>query len=169
MPGGVCATLTVMPAQEESHPLFAERLSLPWHWWVVATVGVAVGGAEVFAGLPWWAAVIVYAALGLPVLALLIGMGRARVWVDDTGVHAGRDTLPLADIAAVTVLDALATRARIGPAADPRARTMTRGWVKTAVELTPLDDVAVPYWLVSTRRPEELADAVRTAVLRHRS
>src|SRR3954447_13822949 len=81
---GVCATLTVMPTDGPSHaPAFEERLSLPWQWWLIAGVGVAVGEAEVFAGFSWQVALIVYAVLGLPVLALLLGMGRVRVVVDD--------------------------------------------------------------------------------------
>jgi len=156
-----------MPAEEDSHPLvFAERLSVPWHWWLIGVVGVGVGGAEVFAGFDWRVALIVYAALGVPVLVLLLGMGRTRVRVDERGVHAGGRTLEADDIAAVTVLDERATRARLGPAADPRAHTVTRGFVKSSVELIPLDDAQTPYWLVSTRRPDELAEAVRAAVLR---
>ena len=155
-----------MPAEDGSDaPYFAERLAVPWHWWPIGVIGVALGGAEVFAGFDWRIAVGVYLVLGLPVLAILIGLGRSRVTVDARGVHAGGRTLAAADIASVTVLDERATRARLGPAADPHAYAVTRGFVKTSVELTPVHPDAAPYWLLSSRRPTELADAVRTAVL----
>ncbi len=58
-------------------------------------------------------------------------------------------------------LDAEQTRRRAGVEADARAHLVLRPYVSTAVEIT-LDDPAdpVPYWLVSTRRPEALAAAL---------
>jgi hypothetical protein len=48
--------------------------------------------------------------------------------------------------------------------ADARAHLVLRPYIKTAVEIT-LDDPddPVPYWLVSTRRPQQLAAALREA------
>ncbi|HET6816162.1 MAG TPA: DUF3093 domain-containing protein [Mycobacteriales bacterium] len=155
-----------MPAETALHaPLFAERLSIPRRWWLIALVGVLVAGAEVFGGFPWWVAAVVYAGLGLPVLALLLGMGRTRVRVDDDGLHAQGKTLPATDIAGATILDAQQTRLRLGPGADPRAHVVARGFIKQSVEVTPLDERDVPYWLVSTRRPDELVEALRAAVV----
>ena len=59
------------------------------------------------------------------------------------------------------VLDADQARRRAGVDADARAHLVLRPYVATAVEIT-LDDPAdpVPYWLVSTRRPDALAAAV---------
>jgi hypothetical protein len=158
-----------MPADTGAHaPLFAERLHVPRRWWLIALAGVAVGGAEVFAGFDWRVAVVVYLALGVPVVALLVGMGRTRIVVDDDGLHAGGRTLPPEEIAGATVLDARQSRLRVGPQADPRAHVVARGFVKQSVEVAPLDDHEVPYWLLSTRRPAELVDALREAVRRAR-
>jgi len=158
-----------MPADTGFHaPLFAERLSIPARWWLIALVGVLVAGAEVFGGFPWWVAVVTYAALGIPVAALLLSMGRTMVRVDEAGLHAGGELLPAMDIAGASVLDAQQTRLRLGPAADPRAHVVARGFIKQSVEVAPLDERAVPYWLVSTRRPEDLVEALRAAVARAR-
>jgi Protein of unknown function (DUF3093) len=168
--GGVRATLSVMPAEPGLHaPFFAERLAVPRWWWPVAVAVVAVGGAEVFAGFDWRVALVVYAALGIPVLAILIGMGRTTIAVDDAGLHAGGRTLPPDQIAGATVLDAQLTRLRIGPRADPRAHVVARGFVKQSVEVAPLDEREAPYWLVSTRRPDDLVEALRAAVTQARS
>ena len=53
-----------------------------------------------------------------------------------------------------------------GPGLDARAFTLFRGWGDPVlrIDLTDPDDPA-PYWLVSTRRPEEL----RTALVAERS
>jgi len=48
--------------------------------------------------------------------------------------------------------------------ADARAYVCQRGWVPcgVAVEIADQDDPA-PYWLLSSRRPQRLAQAVRAA------
>jgi hypothetical protein len=56
------------------------------------------------------------------------------------------------------------TRRRAGVEADARAHLVLRPYVKTAVEITLNDqDDPVPYWLVSSRRPQQLATAQREA------
>ena len=158
-----------MPADTGFHaPLFAERLSIPARWWLITLVGVLVAGAELFGGFGWRVGVVVYAALGLPMLALLLSMGRTTLRVDDEGLHAGGETLAVGNIAGASVLDAQQTRLRLGPAADPRAHVVARGFIKQSVEVAPLDERSAPYWLVSTRRPDELVEALRTAVVRAR-
>lgn len=144
-------------------PEFTERLSVPKRWWLIAFVGVAIGGAEVFAGFTWQVAVIVYTVLGVPVLVLLITMGRAVIRVDADGLHAGGRTLPLADIAAARPLDARETRHRAGPGADPAAHTVTRGFIRESVLIRPSGDDPTPYWLVSTRHPDRLVAALARA------
>ncbi|HEU5034115.1 MAG TPA: DUF3093 domain-containing protein [Mycobacteriales bacterium] len=143
--------------------LFAERLKVPVRWWLIAAVGVAIGGAEVFAGFTWEVAVTVYAALAVPVATLLIVIGRARVWVDAAGLHAGGRTLPLEEIASVTALSAATTRHRLGPGADPAAHVLTRGYVPAAVLVRPVHPQPAPYWLVSTRHPERLVAVLARA------
>lgn len=158
-----------MPADTGFHaPLFAERLSIPARWWLIALAGVVVAGAELFGGFGWKVGVIVYAALGVPMLALLLSMGRTVLRVDEAGLHAGGELLPATEIAGASVLDAQQTRLRLGPAADPRAHVVARGFIKSSVEVAPLDERAVPYWLVSTRRPDDLVEALRAAVVRAR-
>jgi hypothetical protein len=151
------------PLGRENAVLYAERLSVPKRWWLVATIGVAVGGAEVFAGFNWRVALVVYAALGLPTLALLIGMGHTTLRVDAAGLHAGGHTLPLVDIAAARVLDARETRHRVGPGADPAAHTVARGFIRESVLVRPVRAESAPYWLVSTRHGDQLVVALARA------
>ena len=62
----------------------------------------------------------------------------------------------------VHALDAEETRRVAGPEADARAYLLLRPYLKRAVrvEIADTDDPA-PYWLLSSRHPEELARAVR--------
>jgi hypothetical protein len=159
-----------MPAEAGRNAVFySERLALPRSWWVIAGAIVLFGGAELWAGFDWRVTVLVYLVLGGAAVALLRGMGRAQITLDEAGLHAGDRTLPLDDIAAAQVLDPRQTRLRLGPRADPRSYVVMRGWIKESVEVTPLHDAEVPYWLVSTRHADELVTVLRSAVLAHRA
>ena len=48
--------------------------------------------------------------------------------------------------------------------ADPRAHIVQRTWIPESVVVTVADPADPhPYWLVSSRRPVHLADAIRRA------
>lgn len=55
-----------------------------------------------------------------------------------------------------------ATHAR-GPGLDARAFTLFRGWVDPVLRIDLIDpEDPTPYWLISTRRPERLQEALAT-------
>lgn len=134
---------------------------MPVRWWLIATVGVAIGGAEVFGGFHWKVAAIVYAVLALPTLALLLATGHVTVTVDADGLHGGGRTLPADAVSAVRRADATETRRLLGPGADPAAHVVARGYVRESVLVRPGDGSA-PYWLVSSRRPDDLVAALES-------
>lgn len=79
------------------------------------------------------------------------------------GLQAGRAFLPAAAIGRVAALDVEATRHVLGPGADARAHLAHRGWIRTAVRVDVVDPRdPTPYWVVSTRRPADLASAILT-------
>ena len=150
-----------MPRNSAAHaPLFRERLYVPLRWWVIATVGVAIGGAEVFAGFDWHLVVIVYVVLGLPTAAILLATGHLTVVVDAAGLHERGNTLPPADMLEIRRLDQTQTRQQLGPAGDRTAHLVARGYVPASVAIRTPDDAGAPYWLVSTRRPDDLIAAL---------
>jgi hypothetical protein len=150
-----------MPAPGAGNaPLFSERLTVPRRWWLIATLGVAIGGAEVYAGFTWPVVLTVYAVLGVPTLVLMLGMSSGRVLVDAEGLHAGGRTLPLASIASARALDARETRHRLGPGADPAAHVFARGFIPESVLIRTSGDDPTPYWLVSTRHADRLLAAL---------
>ena len=105
----------------------------------------------------------------VPVSLFLVGFfivplflsGRVRVTVRDGVLSAGDSDLPVTTVTTIQALDREATRLRLGPQADPAARTVVRGWVGSSVMLRLSNPHPVPYWVVSTRRPEELAAAIK--------
>lgn len=143
---------------------YREWVGPPPSWWVLS----------VLFSLSWLAAIGFYLGPLPGVLALLGAQGvltalfcgtAIRLRLDGTELRVCRAVLDLAYVAEVRPLDADATTQRTGPGADARAHLVLRPYARTAVELV-LDDPAdpVPYWVVSTRRPVALAEAISTVL-----
>jgi len=158
------------PARTTATPRLTERLAAPWWWWPLGLALAAVAASEVGLGAPGprgWAPFAVL--LPLTVLALL-WISRLRLRLTGSGPDAvfeidfrnDRACLPLSAVREVVALDAQGRRELLGPDADPLAFVVLRPWVGTAVQIV-LDDPddPTPYWLVSTRRPVALAEALR--------
>ena len=140
--------------------LYRERLTVPLVWWLLAagfaaSLLVAIG---VYAGPAWG---IAAAAASLAVATGIFTSAAVLIIVEPDRLRVGRGVIGSAYLAGAVVLDADQARRRAGVDADARAHLVLRPYVATAVEIT-LDDPAdpVPYWLVSTRRPDALAAAV---------
>eukprot|EP01032_Pedospumella_encystans_P003300 gene3300-biopygen2828 len=114
---------------------------------VVAIPPAVAWGISVF--------VMLVLAMGLTVY------GSARIVVDDDQLQAGRANIGMHFIGDVLALDAEATRQLSGPIADARAFLVLRPYIRCAVRIDINDPQdPTPYWLISTRRAAELADAL---------
>jgi hypothetical protein len=144
--------------------VYHERLRVPVSWWVLGMISVLMLGAGFLAGFDWEPALAVYGILTAGLAAILIGWGLLRLEVADGELRVGRDRLPVTLAGEVTALDEEQTRALRGPRADPAAYLMTRPYLPRSVYIA-VDDPAArgPYWLIGTRRPEELAAAIEAA------
>jgi len=145
-----------------SAPLYVERLSIRARWWAVVIVMALFASSELFAGFNGRVVAIVVAAVLLPTIVLLAMAGRTTLRVDADGFHAGGGTLTYDEIDTAQALDAQETRLLLGPQADPSARLVVRGYIREAVLVRPLEGT-VPYWLVSTRRPQQVIAALDQA------
>jgi hypothetical protein len=104
-------------------------------------------------------AVLATLALGGMLLAT-----TTTVAVADGMFRAGQALIPVELLGRPEVLDAEAMRHARGPGLDARAYLCLRGWVSAGVRVPVLDPRdPTPYWLVSSRRPEELAEALNRA------
>jgi hypothetical protein len=141
---------------------YRERLSVPVMWWVLAVVCVALLGSEVWAGLGGFIPVITYVVLALIVGAVLVNWSTAVIEVTGGALRAGRATLPLDKAGEVVALDEEQAARLRGPRADPAAHLLLRPYLKRAVYIEVADPAGgVPYWLLATRRPDELAAAIQ--------
>ena len=142
--------------------LYRERL---WAsaWLFVATALVIPASLVVF--LP------INAAVGIALAALLYAgcvaaliAASAVLTVTTSEFSAGRARLPLRFVGEVTAYREPDATIQRGPALDARAWPLIRGWVSPVVRVQLTDEKApTPYWLVSTRHPEKLAQALSDA------
>jgi hypothetical protein len=81
--------------------------------------------------------------------------------VADGRLRAGRAQIPLEQTGEAYGADGDAARIERGTGLDVRAFLVIRGWVHGVTRI-PVTDPAdpTPYWLVSSRRPDELAAAI---------
>lgn len=140
---------------------FAERLRVPLRWWVQATMLVATLWLAVVVALPATAAWLVTAVAMAVAAAVLLTYGSARISVGDATLRAGRAHIPVALLGAATALDGDALRRAAGVDADARAFLLLRPYLSRGVRVEVLDPAdPTPYWLLSSRRPDELVAAL---------
>ena len=148
---------------------YRERLRVPILWWFLGVVNVLIIGSGIWAGLGGYWPAITYVLLSLLVGAFLVNWDRAVVEVTDRTLRVGRDALRLDKIGQVVALEEEQAAVLRGPRADPAAHLMLRPYLKKAVYIAVADPAdggpggRVPYWLLATRRPAELASAIDTA------
>lgn len=117
----------------------------------------------VFAPFNLWIGV----AVALVVYGVVLGAIYARVpqvTVGNGFFTYGNAQVELEYIGSVSAYSGESARAQRGPELDARAWVKFRAYLSSVVkvEITDADD-PTPYWLVSTRRPQELAEALRHA------
>jgi hypothetical protein len=105
------------------------------------------------------AAVVLYTAAVIVLLAT-----SPMVVVTSTELIAGRARLPLDAVGAVTGYRGKDATIQRGPALDARAWLVIRGWIDPIVKIAVEDENdPAPYWIVSTRNPAGIAEAVAEA------
>jgi Protein of unknown function (DUF3093) len=144
-------------------PSYTERLRVPASWWVLGMVSAATFATTAWAGFSLWLALASYLVFCGGCAGALLLWSRTAVVVADGELRVGRARLRLTEVGAVTALDPAQTRAMRGPRADPAARLLLRPYLRQAVYVQVAGPV--PYWLIGTRRPAELATAIKNATV----
>jgi len=143
---------------------YRERLLVPVSYWLLAVPVVLTLGAEAYFFVDGFIPPLVIAALYAIIAAFLLHWNSATIEVTGAVLRAGNDTLALGDVDEVVALDEKQATALRGPRADPSAHLLLRPYLKRAVYVGLADPgEGVPYWMVATRHPEQLAAAIETA------
>ncbi len=105
------------------------------------------------------AAVVLY--LGCLVLLLL---SATKIEVTSTELVAGKAHLPLGIIGTIDGFRGAEASLERGQRLDARAFLVIRGWIDPVVRVELIDpNDPVPYWLVSTRNPQGVSEAIDQA------
>ena len=141
---------------------YRERL-WPAPWLFIATALVIPASLLVFLPINVWVGIVVAIVLYLGCVGLLL-LGSPVVEVTDRHFAAGKARIPLAMVGSVQGFSGEAARLERGQHLDARAYLLIRGWVDPVVKVGVDDDAdPTPYWLVSTRNPSSVAEALATA------
>ena len=142
-------------------PVFSERLYLPWYHWLLPLLAAGLLAAEVNMGYPGVRAWLPYLITIPLALLLLWRFSAAKVEVRDGEIRAGEAHLPLRFAGELQIIPVKFKRQVLGPKFDPAAFALHRSWVGPMVWIHVTDeDDPTPYWLISTRHPEQLVAAV---------
>lgn len=87
-----------------------------------------------------------------------------RVEVADGILTAGSAQIPVALLGDCESLDRESLRRAIGPGLDARSYLLVRGYIHSGVRIAVADPAdPTPYWIITSRRPQELQRAVLAA------
>lgn len=140
---------------------YRERLTAPVSWWLAALAFAVAWG--------WVMLIATNAVIALVTFALVAAVDLYAVWrygstlvsVDADGLRVGGAFLETRHVGEVRSLNRADYRTVLGTGADARAYLMTRPYLDHGVRVG-VDDPSdpAPYWLVSSRHPQDLAAAL---------
>ncbi|MDN5820558.1 MAG: DUF3093 domain-containing protein [Brachybacterium sp.] len=153
-------------AAAEDSSLFRERVLPGAGMWIVAvTVGAALGLILVPLSLT---VAIVVAAVAISALLLLVVQYSPVLEVADGRFHLGRAQIEVELLGVPEVLGGEEWARTIGQDFEPLAHHCVRGWTRTGLRIEVRDpEDPTTAWVASTRRPDDLALALRTAQTLH--
>ncbi|QCU77880.1 DUF3093 domain-containing protein [Citricoccus sp. SGAir0253] len=138
---------------------YEERLRPGWWIWVVALM---IAGLSVLVFVPiglevgLGAAVVVFL-----VIAVLLRVSTPAIVVTDRTLRVGRAGIDRRYVGAVTGYRGEDATYQRGPALHGLAYMCLRGWIDPVVRIQITDERdRTPYWLTSTRHPEQLVAAL---------
>jgi hypothetical protein len=152
------------PPGTSSGVTYREPLRTPW-WWYPVSIGIAVllGGEFHLSGirLTSWLPFVVLIPLAV---VIVWSMGRSAVEISGGELRIRGAHLPLKYVSGAVALDALTLRRVVGREGDPAAFVSIRPWIGPGVQVW-LDDPEdpTPYWVISSRHPSRVVDALRRA------
>ena len=151
-----------MPARNSpsaSQVLFTEKL-WPTIWIWVVVVGLSSAGILMFAPISA-AAGIIAALVLLAVMTTLLVVSTPTITVTRDSLRVGRATIDRKFVGTAEAFKKGEATAERGTRLNGLAYMCFRGWIDAVVKIDITDPAdRTPYWLVSSRRPDELVAAL---------
>lgn len=146
---------------------YREKLWPAWWIWVV-TLGLGGTAAVAFMpiGIRWG---VVAGVIALALIAFALVMSTPTIEIDEHNVRVGRASIEREFVGEVTGYRGAAAYHQRGPGLNGIAFMCLRGWIDPVVRIEITDERdATPYWITSTRRPEELTAALGGLMIQYR-
>ncbi|WP_430592881.1 DUF3093 domain-containing protein [Humidisolicoccus flavus] len=135
--------------------VYSERVLPPW--WFFAIIALVIPATFlIFFPINQLVGIIVAVVLYLGICAWLI-LSAPRIAVSATHFSAGRARVQLESLGTPIAQNPDATRQSMHAKWDRAAYYCTVPWIKTTVLVPVIDDDPAPFWVVSTRNPEKIA------------
>ena len=149
-----------MPSPSTGAPVIYREKLWPNVWiWIIAA-GISAAGILVFAPISI-AAGFTAAAVLFAIMAILLILWTPLIQVTDEALTVGRATIERRFIGAVEAFSGREATAERGTRLNGLAYLCIRGWIDPVVKVEITDPAdRTPYWLTSTRHPEQLTAAL---------
>lgn len=132
-----------------------------WVWLIL--LGLAGAGIFIFAPISITTGIIAAVVLAVIMIALLV-LSTPRIVVTESTVQAGRATIERRFTGSVEAFTGSEATEQRGTQLHGLAYLCIRGWIDPVVRIEVTDDSdPTPYWLTSTRRPEQLVKALASS------
>ncbi|MET3811116.1 DUF3093 domain-containing protein [Arthrobacter sp. UYEF3] len=159
MPESSATTPASNSTPDDAAVLFAEKLWPSFWIWLVAA-GLAGAGILVFAPISIAAGITAAVVLFVILVALLI-LSTPSISVTAGTVQVGRATIERRFVGVAGAFRGAEATAERGPRLNGLAFMCIRGWIDPVVRIEITDPAdRTPYWLASTRHPDELVAAL---------
>lgn len=101
-------------------------------------------------------------AIAVAVIAALALLSSPRIVVTSESLTVGKATIPRNELGSIEILTGEDARRARGPELHPQAFVLFRGTTQKLVRVGVISKVdPTPYWLISSRRPTQLAEALK--------
>jgi hypothetical protein len=154
------AAVPASNAPRNAAVLYNEKLwPNAWIWLVAA--GLSGAGILVFAPISLTAGITAAVVLFI-IIAVLLVVSTPTITVTGSTLRVGRATIERRFLGAVTAYRGKEATAERGPRLNGLAFTCFRGWLDPVVRIE-INDPSdrTPYWLTSTRHPDQLLGALQ--------
>jgi len=160
-----------MPTPDQSSPvparnnpsssevLYSEKL-WPSVWIWIVVVGLSGAGVLMFGPISP-ATGIIAAVVLLAIMTIMLVLSTPTITVTADTVRVGRASIDRKFVGSVEAFKKAEATAERGPRLNGLAYMCFRGWIDPVVKIEITDPAdRTPYWLASSRRPDELVSAL---------
>ncbi len=140
-------------------PTYSERL-WPSIWVWIIVVGISLAGILILAPISMFAGYTAAVVMFL-IQAILLLLSTPRIEVTAQSLQVGRAHIERRFVGKVQAFYGDEASAQRGPQLHGLAYLCIRGWISPVVRIEITDEAdRTPYWLASSRRPEQLVAAL---------